>query len=158
MRFRAETPLCDLEQDIGKEALQILAEGMSRGEYLGSRPVSGPIPNAVLTYVLDEKDLVRSLTIYFTSDDELRCVHEHSLIRPALQHRGYYSTLTRAGKPRRAGQPVPWRRSEWRNESGETVVVELARQPHFSSLKLTRAFDPNRPFRPSTRGLEAFFF
>jgi hypothetical protein len=158
MRFRAETPLCDIKQDIGKKGLEILAAGVRRGELLGSRPDSGPIPDAVLTYELDENDLAQSLAIYFTSDEELRCVHEHSLIRPAMQRRGYRCVLSRAGEPLKVGQPVPWRRSEWRNDEGETVIVEMARKPSFSSLKLTRTFDPNRPFRPSVRALDAFFF
>lgn len=158
MRFRAETPLCDIDRDFGTERLNILAAAVRRGECLGDRPESGPIPDAVLTFAVNEEDVALSLAISFTSDEELRCVHEHSLIRPALERRGYQRVHSRDCKPARPGQPVPRKHSRWLKDGGEILTVDLVRRPHFSSLKLVRSFDPNRPFQRPKIGLEAHFF
>lgn len=158
MRFHPLIPLVEIERDFGGKRLGILAAAIKRGEGLGDHPETGPRPDAVFTYKVDEADIVQSLTMSFTSDIELRCVHEYSLIRPALQRRGYWRVLSREGRAARPGQPIPWRHSEWRKDDGENLIVNLTREPSFSSLKLVRMFDADRPFERSVTGLEALFF
>lgn len=158
MRFHPCHPLLDIERDFGSKRLRIYAAGIRRGEGLGDHPETGPRPDAVFTYEVDDADIAMSITMSFSSSSELRCVHEHSLIRPALERRGYRCVGRREGKPGRLGQPVPWRQSEWRKGEDETLAVDMTRQPFFSSLKLVRSFDPNRPFQRVRIGLEALFY
>ena len=139
--------ICSIDSGIGQAQFARLAAKVVSGEIVGRRVGRGMIPNSVLTGEWRRNGTIQSATHLFTSEDELRCVHEHSVIRPDLARRGYHCILLKNGKPKRPGLPVPWRSSEWRIGNAETLIVELTREPGFSSLKLVRTFGRDEPVR-----------